>query len=230
VTVEQFQRFLKLAGIKSEHYRVTPSYLTKYSPDPQGPWILPDWYAAAHYCNWLSEQEGLPKDRWCYLPNEEGAYSEGMSIPADVLERTGYRLPTEAEWEYACRAGTVTSRYYGTSSDLLGAYARYQANSNEHAWMCGSLIPNDLGLFDMLGNVWEWCHTIETAATSRPSVNRPAYDRINEITHVNEKDPRVLRGGPFRNPPALLRAANRYRNAPSNRNHINGFRPARTCP
>ena len=114
------------------------------------------WYIAADYCNWLSEQEGLPKDQWCYLPAEGGAYDEGMTIPADVLERTGYRLPTEAEWEYACRSGTVTSRYYGHSIDLLDAYARYQANSKEHAWPCGSLLPNDLGLFDMLGNVFEW--------------------------------------------------------------------------
>ena len=99
----------------------------------------------------------MPKDQWCYLPNEAGAYDEGMTIPADVLQRTGYRLPTEAEWEYACRAGAVTSRYYGHSIDLLGAYAWYQANSKEHAWPCGSLLPNDLGLFDMLGNVYEWC-------------------------------------------------------------------------
>ena len=114
------------------------------------------WYGAAAYCNWLSEQEGLPKDQWCYLPNEDGAYAEGMTIPADVLQRTGYRLPTEAEWEYACRAGAITSRYYGVSTDLLGKYAWYQANSQEHAWPCGSLLPNDLGLFDMLGNVFEW--------------------------------------------------------------------------
>ncbi len=111
------------------------------------------WYIAANFCNWLSEQEGLPKDQWCYLRNEAGAYAEGMTIPADVLKRTGYRLPTEAEWEYACRAGAVTSRYYGQSIDLLGDYARYQANSRDHAWTCGSLLPNDLGLFDMLGNV-----------------------------------------------------------------------------
>ena len=109
-----------------------------------------------NYCNWLSEQEGLPKDQWCYLPNEAGAYAEGMTIPADVLERTGYRLPTEAEWEYACRSGTVTSRYYGQSIELLDTYAWYQANSKEHAWSCGSLLPNDLGLFDMLGNEYEW--------------------------------------------------------------------------
>ena len=85
VTVEQFQRFLKLGGITIDRYRLSDSDLSRYSPDPQGPWIAPDWYTAAHYCNWLSEQEGLPKDQWCYLPNEAGAYAEGMTIPADVL-------------------------------------------------------------------------------------------------------------------------------------------------
>ena len=53
------------------------------------PWIGVTWYGAAAYCNWLSEQEGLPKDQWCYLPNEQGHYAEGMSIPADVLAAHG---------------------------------------------------------------------------------------------------------------------------------------------
>src|SRR5262245_16102296 len=152
VTVEQFQRFAKT----NPDLGVPPSVLNRYTPDPGCATIVGPWYAAAAYCNWLSEQEGIPRDQWCYEPGA-GGYIEGMRIPADVLVRTGYRLPTDAEWEYGCRSGTVTGRYYGLTTDLLGKYAWYQANSQEHAWSCGSLLPNDLGLFDMLGNMYEWC-------------------------------------------------------------------------
>jgi len=205
VTVEQFQRFLKLGGITIDRYQLSPSFLTKYSPDPEGPWIAPDWYTAAHYCNWLSEQEVLPKDQWCYIPNEVGAYAEGMSIPADVLQRTGYRLPTEAEWEFTCRAGAVTRRYYGHSIDVLDAYARYQANSKDHAWTCASLLSNDLGLFDMLGNMFEWCQYSWNA--SKPA-KMGTYNYILNISEsIVQKNPRLLRGGSFGERPASGRRA-----------------------
>ena len=168
----------------------------------------------------------MPKDQWCYLPNEAGAYAEGMSIPADVLERTGYRLPTEAEWEYACRSGAVTSRYYGLSIDLLDAYAWYQANSKEHAWTCGSLFPNDLGLFDMLGNMYEWCQDSWNA--SKPGKKGICNDVINISESIIEKNPRLLRGGSFYDQPAFVRSAYRDWDAPSNRIIDYGFRLART--
>jgi len=225
VTVEQFQRFLKLGGITIDRYHVPADYLTKYSPDPQGPWIAPDWYTAAHYCNWLSEQEGLPKEQWCYLPNEAGAYAEGMTIPADVLQRTGYRLPTEAEWEYACSAGAGTSRYYGHSLDLLDAYARYQANSKEHAWRCGSLFPNDLGLFDMLGNVFEWCQ--DSVNATKPAKKGMYDDSIDISESIGEKNPRFLRGGSFSGRPAVVRSADRDWGVPASRISYSGFRPSR---
>jgi formylglycine-generating enzyme required for sulfatase activity/tetratricopeptide (TPR) repeat protein len=226
VTVEQFQRFLQVANIKIDRYQVSPSNLNKFSPDPQGPWIGPEWYAAAHYCNWLSEQEGLPRDQWCYLPNEAGAYAEGMSIAEGAHERTGYRLPTEAEWEYSCRAGAVTGRYYGNSIALLDAYAWHLFNSKERAQTCGNLLPNDLGLFDMLGNVYEWCQN--GTHDSRDGKKGLYLDSVERLLYINANNPRGLRSGAFTFLPTVARAAYRAELAPSVRNTGFGFRTART--
>jgi formylglycine-generating enzyme required for sulfatase activity len=224
VTKEQWQRFLRANPQRG----LLPSLVNKWSPDSDGPMIGLTWYIAAQFSNWLSEQEGLPKDQWCYLPNEAGAYAEGMSIPADVLERTGYRLPTEAEWEYACRAGAVTSRSYGNSTALLDAYARYQANGNEHSWTCGSLLSNDLGLFDMLGNEWEWCQ--EAVPASRLPKKGIHRDVTNIAEYIHDNISRIIRGGSFGSRPVGVRSADRYWNAPANRLADVGFRPSRTYP
>src|SRR5258708_4610185 len=107
----------------------------------------------------LAQQEGLPEAEWCYLPNKDGEFEEGIQLGPDSLKRNGYRLPTEAEGEYACRAGTVTSRFYGDSDVLLGNYAWYEKNADERAHLVDTLQPNDLGLFDRFGNVAEWLRT-----------------------------------------------------------------------
>ncbi|MGO9919135.1 MAG: protein kinase domain-containing protein [Isosphaeraceae bacterium] len=222
VTVEQFQMFVS----ENPQFGLDRGYVDKYSPETDGPMVAVSWFGAAAYCNWLSKREGLPEDQWCYERNPKGEYDQGMTIPADVLKRTGYRLPTEAEWEYACRAGTITSRYFGLSVDVLAKYARFADNSAWHAWPAGSLLPNDLGLFDMLGNVYEWCNDrIYRYPTGR---DRASTDNLSVPEHV-DLTPRLLRGGAFNYLPADVRTAFRFRLAPTNRLAISGLRLARTC-
>jgi formylglycine-generating enzyme required for sulfatase activity len=146
------------------------------------------WYEAAHYCDWLSEQDKIPRDQWCYDP-KHGVYGPGLEAKEQFWKLKGYRLPTQAEWEFACRAGTVTSRYYGVSDALLPYYARFDANSDNHTWPCGALEPNDFGLFDMFGNVRELCFDSQ--------IGRTEQDRILEDTPApgptGPTDTRVLR-------------------------------------
>jgi formylglycine-generating enzyme required for sulfatase activity len=214
VSVKQYQVFVK------ENPGLDHAQNDRYSPDPDGPMNNVSWYDAAAYCNWLSRREGLPE---CYEPNQAGKYADGMKIKPDALRLGGYRLPTEAEWEYACRAGAGTSRYYGASEDLLGRYAWYYGTSPYHAQPCGRLLPNDLGLFDVLGNVWEKCHDVY-----QPYPKKTGMDNLDISTYINNRHPRLLRGGAFDNLPANVRSAFRIRVAPALRNALDGFRPSRT--
>ena len=147
-----------------------------------------------------------------------------MKLPANYLSRTGYRLPTEAEFEYACRAGTLTSRYYGNSDELLSKYAWTAANSNYHASPVGRLWPNMFGLFDTLGNVAELC---QTTLQSYPGAGRMMVDAEEPIA-IGPEHPVVWRGGAFLYQPSDARAAHRDSTAFHRKHPFLGFRVART--
>jgi formylglycine-generating enzyme required for sulfatase activity/tetratricopeptide (TPR) repeat protein/tRNA A-37 threonylcarbamoyl transferase component Bud32 len=218
VTVEQFLRFRKDHPISRQH-----------APSDDCPVNMVTWYEAAEYCNWLSEQEGIPRDQWCYEPNAQGQYAQGMKMAASYLQRTGYRLPTEAEWEFACRAGTVTRFSFGESDELLPRYAWYLKNGNGRSWPVGSLRPNDLGLFDMHGNDWEWS---QDAVKPYGTIgNGKAIEDIEATEEITDSNKRVLRGGALWDVVSSLRSASRYIWVESVfRGGNTGFRPVRTLP
>ena len=114
-----------------------------------------------------------------------------------LSERTGkkYRLPSEAEWEYACRAGSETRYYFGDDASKLGEYAWYMDNSNSQTHPVGQKKPNKWGLYDMHGNVWEWC---EDEWHSN-------YQGMNDNPSQNSRY--VLRGGAWSHDPRLCRSA-----------------------
>jgi formylglycine-generating enzyme required for sulfatase activity len=126
VTKEQFLRFLPT-------FRHTEF---KRYPEPTCPIGGVLWYEAVAYCNWLSKEEGIAEDPWYY----EIKGSE-TKLKANYLSLSGYRLPTEAEMEYATRAGAVTARYCGETEDLLLRYAWYWKNSPQQTGPVGSLKP-----------------------------------------------------------------------------------------
>jgi formylglycine-generating enzyme required for sulfatase activity len=217
VTVDQFQRY-------ANEKRGSPHEFNEhFSPHRDGPMISLSWFDAVQYCNWLSDNEGLPR---CYLPNDRGEFAEGMRIDLEAVAKGGYRLPTDAEWEYACRAGSVTSRYYGYAPDLLGQYEWHVNTSGFHARSCGTLLPNELGLFDMLGNVSEWCHDRHRDQLLR--WNELVRDELGAEVVMGEK--RNMRGETFAMIPDGLRSAAHAWYDPTEVKADFGFRPARTIP
>lgn len=243
VTVAQFRRFLEAnPKVKSRHgYADDPTrmeqVMRQFSPDPNGPQIAVTWYEAVMFCNWLSEREGLPQSELVYPPSVNDI-GHGMRMPHGYLGRIGYRLPTEAEWEYAARAGTATSRFFGEADSLLGQYAWYSRNpprrkadpvdpnDPQRTAPVGQLKPNPFGLFDIYGNVWEWT---QSRVLAYPAVGLHV-DVEDNVLVVSDSAARVRRGGGFPYGAAMMRSAARgtLTAFPFLRRDNVGFRVART--
>jgi formylglycine-generating enzyme required for sulfatase activity len=209
VTLGQFRRLVKNHRV---HQATTPS--------DDCPVSNVYWFDAAKYCNLLNEAEGIPRDQWCYEPNDKGEYASGMKILPNATGRIGYRLPTEAEWEYACRAGSAAGYYFGDDADLSDRYAWSAQNSLGFGHPAGQLRPNDLGLFDMLGNVWEWCQDTVGGEETNMDNGHPIL--------VTDNIKCAARGGSFLFRPVGVRSDLRAEYRPGARWDTVGLRLART--
>ncbi len=217
VTVKQYELF------HQQTYHQNHDYIRERAPTDDCPVHYTTWFMAAAYCNWLSGQEGIPPEQWCYETNADGHVT---ALKSGYLHLTGYRLPTEAEYEFACRAQATTRWCYGETEKLLPHYGWYLQNSKERTWPVGSKKPNDLGLFDMHGNVWCWCQE-----TYKPYPETDGHGIIADLEDdlaIDIQKPRVLRGGAFDTQASTIRSASRYWYAPSVRSFSVGFRVART--
>ena len=156
------------------------------------PVVNVSWNDADAFCKWLSRKEGK-----------------------------AYSLPTEAQWEYACRAGSTTKYCYGDGDAELGEYAWFEKNSGSSTHPVGSKKPNQWGLYDMHGNAQEWCADWYDAKYYGES-------RADDPTGPSSGTSRVLRGGSWGGAPSRSRSANRGGGSPAFRSFGPGFRVSRT--
>jgi formylglycine-generating enzyme required for sulfatase activity len=181
--------------VTQEQYEAVMGTNPSHFKGPQNPVEKVSWDDAVEFCRNLSE------------------------LLAEKKSGHVYRLPTETEWEYACRAGTTTKYSCGDSDSKLGDYAWYDKNSNNTTRPVGQKQPNPWGLYDIHGNVWEWC---QDWYGDYPSGS------VTDPTGLASGDRRMLRGGSFNSRTSYVHSAFRGSKQPGNRRLSDGFRPART--
>jgi serine/threonine protein kinase/formylglycine-generating enzyme required for sulfatase activity len=197
-------------------YEVTRGEYLRIMPAPPGPALpTPKPVAAAHP---VIDAAALPIDMISWLDAQE--FCRRLSeLPEERVAGRTYRLPTEAEWEYACRAGSV-GRFSGTDETSLRSVAWYRQNANDLPHRVGMKLPNAWGLFDLQGNVQEWCLDWFS----------PDYYRLSPTADPAGPESgtaRVLRGGCWLTPPGGLRSSSRAWAAPQTREKGIGFRVVR---
>jgi formylglycine-generating enzyme required for sulfatase activity len=234
VTVEEFSKFILATNYRTDAEKSDESFIWDSSSlrreagvnwrnwDDRGkvrpssefnhPAVHVSWHDAVAYCNWRSEQDVLEK-----------VYTiSGSNVTAN-WDANGYRLPTEAEWEYAARSRGKNEKWAGTSNESgLSSYANVYGSSDGYQYTApvGSFHSNNLGLYDMSGNVWEWCWDWKGAYPSSSQTNPNGSDSGSH---------RVYRGGSWRFHPADLRCANRSGYSPDYKSNVIGFRLARAA-
>jgi len=174
-----------------------PEHENEFANNPHHPAENMDWHHANQYCSWLTTtcRDQLP-----------AGYAAG--------------LPTEAQWEYACRAGTDTDYYTGDGEAALAAAGWHGGNSKSQTQPVGQLQGNDFGLYDMHGNVWEWCVDAYDRHAYRKRVNSICDPFVDSPSYAD----RVVRGGSWYDSPWLCRSACRLRWRPNFRIRDQGFR------
>ncbi len=231
VTIAEFEQFVLETGYQTDADKGGGSYL----------WTGNKWKLTAEI-NWRCDTQGNPrKVSELNQPVIHVSWNDAVAYCGWLSRETGqtYRLPTEAEWEYAARSGGKNYTYSwgnfrpegkrgGNIADesvkkALGWSGTWKGYDDGFAYIApvGSYEPNDLGLYDMIGNVWEWCEDWYDAKYYKKS---PQSDPHGPLSGSS----RVLRGGSWGNLPVVVRCADRYNDEPGSRYDDSGFRFVRT--